>query len=360
MDAPTTHVEPTERVALGRTGVTVTRLGIGTNPLAGLMQAIPHVTARATVEAAWDGGIRLFDMAPLYGYGSAERFVGDVLRSRPRSEFALATKVGRLLAADGPPEREDRMMLYEGEPLYKDTAPVRPYFDYTYEGVMRSLEASRERSGIDRFDIVHIHDPESYMEEAAEGAYRALDELRRTGDVGAIGIGSNHWDCHLALLEQGDYDVILLAGRYTLLDQTALPRLMPLCQERGTAVIAAGVFNSGILAHPDPGSIRSLDRRADAMHTWKDNVTFNYMPAGQDVIDKAAAIKAVCDRHCVPMAAAAVQFPLFHPAVPTVVIGPRTPEHVAQDVALMRHPIPRELWSELKHAGLLPESAPTP
>lgn len=352
--------DPTESVALGRTSVEVTRLGIGTNPLAGLMERVPHESAVATVEAAWDAGVRFFDMAPLYGYGFAERFVGEVLRDRPRASFALATKVGRLLQADGPPEREDRMMLYQGEPLFKDTPPVRPYFDYSYDGVMRSLEASRQRSGIERFDIVHIHDPESHMDEAADGAYRALDELRRTGTVGAIGVGSNTWECHLELLERGDYDVILLAGRYTLLDQSALAELLPLCERRGVAVIAAGVFNSGILAHPDPGSIRGVGRDAAAMSAWKDNVTFNYLPASQEVIDRAAAIKAVCDRHGVPLTAAALQFPLHHPTVPALVVGPRAPGHTAANVADLRLPIPRDLWAELKHERLLALGAPTP
>lgn len=345
---------------LGRTDIHVTRMGIGTNPLAGLVEEMPYEQARATVETAWDEGLRFFDMAPLYGYGFAERFVGDVLRDRPRDSFALATKVGRLLLTDGPTEREDRMMLYQGEPLYKGTDAVTPYYDYTYDGVMRSLEASRARSGIERFDIVHIHDPELYMDEAAEEAYRALEVLRTAGVIGAIGIGSNEWASHLELLQRGDYDAVLLAGRYTLLDQTALPRLMPYCEERGVAVIAAGVFNSGILAHPDPGSISEVRREAAAMGTWKDNVTFDYFPAEQSVIDRAAAIKAVCDRHAVPMPAAAVQFPLHHPAVAAVVTGPRTPEHVTANDDLMRFPIPDDLWAELKHEGLLDEEAPTP
>ncbi len=352
--------EPTERVVLGRTDVRVTRMGIGTNPLAGLMEAVPYATARATVEAAWSEGIRFYDTAPLYGFGFAERFVGDVLREQPREDFALTTKVGRLLAVDGPPERRDELMRYRGELLYRDTGSAVPYYDYTYDGVMRSLEASRERTGIERFDIVHIHDPEPFMGEAAEGAYRALEDLRRAGEVGAIGIGSNNWDCHLWLLERGDYDAILLAGRYTLLDQTALPGLMPLCESRGVAVIAAGVFNSGILAHPDPGSIGHVSREADAMGDWKDNVTFNYQPAERSVIDKAAAIKTVCDRHGVPLAVAAVQFPLHHPAVAAVVIGPRAPEHVVDNDEAMRYPVPDDLWAELKHERLLPEEAPTP
>jgi D-threo-aldose 1-dehydrogenase len=355
----TVGFDPTGSVVLGRTGVHVTRMGVGTNPLAGLMERVPYQAAVATVQAAWEQGVRFYDMAPLYGYGYAERFVGDVLRDQPRASYVLATKVGRLLLADGPAEREDRMMLYQGQPLFKDTAPVKPYFDYSYDGVMRSLEASRQRSGIDRFEIVHIHDPEQYMDEAAEGAYRALDELRRAGTVDAIGVGSNNWDCHLELLERGDYDVILLAGRYTLLDQTALPELLPLCQRRGVAVIAAGIFNSGILAHPDPGSIRGIGRDATAMSTWKDNVTFNYVPASQEVIHKAAAIKAVCDRHGIPLAAAAMQFPLHHPAVPALVVGPRAPEHTAVNAASMRLPIPSDLWAELKHEGLLAQEAPT-
>ena len=352
--------EPTEPVALGRTHVRVTRMGIGTNPLAGLMEAISYEVARATVEAAWDEGIRFYDTAPLYGFGFAERFVGDVLRAQPRHDYALTTKVGRLLLTDGPAERRDELMLYQGELLFRGTGAEVPYYDYTYDGVMRSLEASRERTGIERFDIVHIHDPELFMEEAADGAFRALDELRRSGEVGAIGIGSNNWDCHLWLLERGDYDAILLAGRYTLLDQTALPQLMPWCEEHGVSVIAAGVFNSGILAHPDPGAIRNVSREAADMGSWKDNVTFNYVPAEQAVIDRAAAIKAVCDRHGVPLVAAAVQFPLHHPAVDTMVIGPRAPEHVAANNEAMRVPIPDDLWAELKHEGLLPEEAPTP
>ncbi len=360
MSEPGSGFEPTAVVRLGRTDVQVTRMGIGTNPLAGLMEAIPYETARRTVEAAWSEGIRFYDTAPLYGFGFAERFVGDVLREHPRDDFALTTKVGRLLQTDGPPERKDQMMLYQGELLYRDTGPAVPYYDYTYDGVMRSLEASRERTGIDRFDIVHIHDPELYMEEAADGAYRALDELRSAGVVSAIGIGSNNWDCHMWLLERGDYDAILLAGRYTLLDQTALPRLMPLCEERGVAVIGAGVFNSGVLAHPDPGSIRGVSREAAGIGSWSDNVTFDYQPAEQPVIDRAAAIKAVCDRHEVPLAVAAVQFPLHHPAVPAIVIGPRAPEHVVANDAAMRFPIPDDLWAELKHEGLLPREAPTP
>jgi D-threo-aldose 1-dehydrogenase len=356
----TSGFEPTASVPLGRTGVTVTRLGIGTNPLAGLMERVPYETALATVREAWDAGVRFYDMAPLYGYGYAERFLGDLLREQPRASYALATKVGRLLLADGPPEREDRMMLYQGEPLFRDTEPVRPYFDYSYDGVMRSLEASRQRSGIDRFEIVHIHDPERYMDEAADGAYRALDELRRAGVVDAIGVGSNNWDCHVELLERGDYDVILLAGRYTLLDQTALPELLPLCERRGIAIIAAGVFNSGILAHPEPGSIQGVGRDAAAMSTWKDNVTFDYLPASQEIIDKAAAIKAVCDRHGVPLVAAALQFPLHHPAVPTLVVGPRAPGHTAANLEAMRLPIPSDLWAELKHERLLAQEAPTP
>jgi aryl-alcohol dehydrogenase-like predicted oxidoreductase len=356
----TAGFDPMGSVPLGRTSIRVTRMGIGTNPLAGLMESVSYETALATVRAAWEQGVRFYDMAPLYGYGYAERFVGDVLREQPRASFVLATKVGRLLLEDGPPGREDRMMLYQGQPLFKDTAAVKPYFDYSYDGVMRSLEASRQRSGIERFDIVHIHDPERYMDEAADGAYRALDELRRAGTVDAIGIGSNNWDCHLELLEQGDYDVILLAGRYTLLDQTALPELLPLCERRGVAVIAAGIFNSGILAHPEPGSIRGVGRDAAAMSTWKDNVTFNYVPASQSVVDKAAAIKAVCDRHGIPLAAAAMQFPLHHPAVPALVVGPRAPGHTAVNAGSMRLPIPSDLWAELKHEGLLAEEAPTP
>jgi D-threo-aldose 1-dehydrogenase len=358
--ARTGGFDATARVALGRTDVMVTQIGIGTNPLGGLHEAIDPAFARATIERGWDGGIRYFDVAPVYGYGFAERIVGEALREYPRDEYVLTTKVGRLLLTAGPPEREDTMVLWQGEQLYKGTDAVRPYFDFSYDGVMRSIESSRQRMGIDRFDALHIHDPEWFPDEAVEGAYRALAELKAAGVIGAIGVGVNSVQVLIDLAQRADFDCFLLAGRYTLLDQAALPELLPMCLKRGIAIIAAGVYNSGILSHPDPGSIAGVGTGAQDIPTWKDNVTFNYVPAGAQVIARAAAIKAVCDRHGVPLMAAAIQFPMHHPAVPCVLTGPRAPDHVDVNNEMFAFPIPDALWAELKHEGLLPHEAPTP
>jgi D-threo-aldose 1-dehydrogenase len=357
---PTTSFDPAALVRLGRSDVKVAQLGLGTNPLGGLHAPIPHAVARATLETAWRTGVRYFDVAPVYGYGAAERVVGEVLRELPRDEYQLTTKVGRLLLADGPAEREDTMVLWEGVQLYKGTDAVKPYFDFSYDGVMRSLDDSRDRMGIDRFDALHIHDPDWFPEEALDGAYRALSELKASGEIGAIGVGVNQWQILVDFARRAEFDAFLLAGRYTLLDQSGLPELLPLCQEKGISIIAAGVYNSGILSHPDPGSIGGVNSGADAIETWKDNVTYNYVPAGAEVIARAAALKAVCDRHGVPLMAAAIQFPMHHPAVATVLTGPRAPEHVVVNTEMMRYPIPDQLWAELKSEGLLPADAPTP
>lgn len=356
---PTQRYETDKSVRLGRTDVQVTQMGIGTVPMSGLFATRSHEDGIALMQAGWDAGVRFYDMAPLYGHGFAERVVGDFLRTKPRDEYTLATKVGRLLKTSGASDREDRTVVYEGKSVFPDAGLERPFFDFSYDGTMRSIEASQKRSGIERFDILHIHDPEDFMDEATEGAYRALDELRDSGQVGAIGVGSNNWDCHLEMSHRGDFDCFLVAGRYTLLDQTALPELMPVCEEKGIAVIAAGVYNSGILSHPDPGSIAGVSRDPADMGTWKDSVTFNYRPAEADIIAKAAAIKAVCDRYDVPLAAAAEQFPMHHPAVPTVLIGALEPEHVRANDENLRFAIPTDLWAELKSEGLLPEEAPT-
>ncbi len=353
-------MDPTKRVHLGQTDVMVSQLGVGTNPLAGLHEAIPRDVVETTIQRCWDLGIRFFDVAPVYGYGNAESFTGAVLQSKPRDEFILTTKVGRLLLEDGPADREDIMVYWEGEPLYKGTPDVKPYFDFSYDGVMRSLEDSQKRTGIDRFDALHIHDPDFYPEEALDGAFKALDELRSAGVIKAVGCGMNQWEMLADFARRADFDCFLLAGRYTLLDQSALPELLPLCEEKGIAIINGGVYNSGILCHPDPAGIGDIDASPEAIPTWKDNVTYNYVPAENEIIEKTAHLKAICDRHDVPLMAAAIQFSIHHPAVPTVLMGPRSPEHVESNVAMFQFDIPNDLWAELKHEGLLPEDAPTP
>jgi len=349
----------TDLVRIGSTDVEVTLMGVGTNPLGGLHEAIAHDEAVATIERCWDLGIRYFDAAPVYGYGKAETIVGEVLSTKPREEFVFETKVGRLLMDDGPAEREDVMVLWEGEQLYRGTDAVKPYFDFTYDGVMRSLDDSHRRTGLDRFDIVHIHDPDLYPDEAIEGGFRALDQLRSEGTIGAVGCGMNQWEMLAEFAKRGRFDCFLLAGRYTLLDHSALESLLPICEEMGISVIAGGVYNSGILAHPDPGSIGEVSRGPDGFSVWKDNVTFNYVPAERSIIDQAARIKTVCDRHDVPLMAAALQFPLLHRAVATVLIGPRSPSHVDSNVAMLNFEIPSDLWAELKAEALLPSEAPT-
>lgn len=335
-------------------------MGLGTNSLGGLHEDISEEEAVTVIERCWDVGIRYFDTAPLYGYGKAEEALGRGLHGRPRDTYVLETKVGRLLLESGPKEREDVMVLWEGERLYRGTSNVKPYFDFSYSGVMRSIEASQERMGIEKFDILHIHDPDYFPDEALDGALRALDELRAEGTIGAIGCGMNQWEILADFANRGSFDCFLLAGRYSLLDQTALDVLLPRCEAKGISIIAGGVYNSGILAHSDPGSIGNVSNTPSAISDWKDNVTFNYIPADRAVVEKAGRLKAVCDRHDVPLMAAAIQFPLHHPAVVSVLIGPRSVDQVDSNVAMMNWEIPTDLWAEMKHEGLLSENAVVP
>ena len=326
-------MKATDRVQLGRTPLRVTRLGLGTAPLAGLYRAVDEADALAVIEHAWQRGIRFFDTAPLYGYGLAEQRVGQVLRTKPRDELVLATKVGRLLRADAPPEPGQ---VFAGAP------PVNPVFDFSYEGVMRSFEESRQRLGIERVDILHVHDPDDHYEAALSGAYRALDRLRRDGVIAAVGAGMNQAEMLTRFAREADFDCFLLAGRYTLLDQVALEELLPMCLQRGVAVIAGGVFNSGILGDPKPGT------------------HYNYQPAPTELLEHAQKLRAACERHGVPLRAAAIQFPLGHPAVQTVVVGCRSVEQLEDSIRMFDTEIPSALWDELKADRLLPEAAPTP
>ncbi|HLW47751.1 MAG TPA: aldo/keto reductase [bacterium] len=332
------ETDPDAPVRLGRTRLTVTRLGLGTAPLGGLFAPVPAPQAHATIERAYETGLRLFDTAPLYGYGAAERRLGEVLRRHAPDTGTLATKVGRLLRAGAPP---DMSQYYKGEPFYHGTPPVNPVFDFSYDGVMRSLDESLERLGLGRVDILHIHDPDNHVPEALAGAYRALNRLRADGTIAAVGVGTNRPEPVLRFAEEADVDCVLLAGRYTLLDQSGLAALS-LCAQRGIAVIAGGVFNSGILAHPQAGG------------------TFDYVPADPGVLAKALRLEAVCRRHGVPLAAAAMQFPFSHPAVASVLIGCRSPAEVDENVRLFCHDISVELWDELRRDGLIaPESPAT-
>jgi D-threo-aldose 1-dehydrogenase len=288
------------------------RLGLGTAPLAGLHEEVDEETAHAVVERAWELGIRIFDTAPLYGSGLAEQRIGTALHEHSRDEYVLSTKVGRLLRP--------------GSSGWPGAPPLEAYFDFSYDAALRSLEASLERLGLDRVDIALVHDPDDHYEEALAGAYRALARLRDEGVVRAIGVGMNQTELLCRFARKADPDCFLVAGRYTLLDRSAADELLPLCMERGIAVIAAGVFNSGVLAGGH---------------------TYNYMPASPDVLERVEHLRTKCANWGVSLAAAAVQFPLRHPAVATVLVGCRTPEEVAEDVHRFGEELPQGLWEEL-------------
>ena len=311
----------------------MTRLGLGTAPLAGLFEEVPEQQALAVIRRAWEVGIRFYDTAPLYGHGLAEMRVGKVLRDEPRDEFTLATKVGRLLRADAPPEPGQS---------FRGTPPVNPVFDFSYDGVMRSVEESRQRLGIERIDILHIHDPDDHYDAALKGAYRALDHLRAEGVIGAVGAGMNQAEMLTRFAREANFDCFLLAGRYTLLDQVALKELLPVCLEKGVAIIAGGVYNSGILADPKPGA------------------HYNYQTAPLQLVERAKRIGAVCASHGVPIKAAAIQFPLGHPAVTCVLVGCRSVAQLDESIAMFELTIPPSMWQELKHDGLLAPETPTP
>jgi D-threo-aldose 1-dehydrogenase len=338
--------EPTEIVPLGRTSLRVTRLGFGAASIGGLFSPVSDDDARATLEHAWDLGIRYYDTAPLYGYGLSERRVGAVLGGRARDSYVLSTKVGRLLRpVDSiPPDADIDHQSYDGrdDAYYGASQPFRPVYDYSADGVRRSIEESLLRLGLERIDIAYIHDPDGHWQAAIGGAYPALHRLREEGLIGAIGAGMNQSAMLARFAREGDFDVFLLAGRYTLLDQEALTELLPLCVDRRIAIVLGGVMNSGILADPRPGG------------------TFNYQPAAPELVERALRLGEVCARHEVPLKAAAIQFPLAHPAVASLVAGVRRVAHLDDYPAMMRLSIPADLWSELRTEGLIPVDAPTP
>lgn len=314
--------DPRERVALGRTGLRVTRLGLGCAPLGNMFTALGEEQARATVAAAWDLGLRWFDTAPLYGHGLSEKRLGAALKGRPRAEFVLATKVGRLLEPGVDPES-----------IFADTPPVRPRFDFSHDGVLRSFEASLERLAVDSVDVLHVHDPDDHEEEAIAGAFRALRRLRDEGAIAAVGAGMNQSAMLARFVERGLVDCVLVAGRYTLLDQSAAADLLPAALAGGVAVIAAGVFNSGVLAEPGAGA------------------TYDYVAAAPEVVARAQALAAVCRRFGVPLRAAALQFPARHAAVSTVLTGARTAAEIEENARLFEQPLPPELWPALEEAA---------
>ncbi|HEY3163789.1 MAG TPA: aldo/keto reductase [Candidatus Limnocylindrales bacterium] len=338
--------DPTERIAIADRGLEVTRLGFGSAPIGGLFAGVSDEDAIAAIDHAWDLGIRLFDVAPLYGYGAAERRLGRALAGRRRDDYVLSTKVGRLVRkADeiGPGHEIDPQAIDGREDaFYVRSEPVRMVFDFSADGVRRSIEESLERLGLDRIDIALIHDPDSHWRAAIGEAYPALARLREEGVLRAIGAGMNQSAMLARFAREGDFDVFLLAGRYTLLDQEALADLLPICVERGVAILAGGVMNSGVLADPRPGS------------------RFNYVEADPAIVERARRLAAICTRHAVPLRAAAMQFPLAHPAVASIVAGVRRIEHLDEYPSFLRLPIPDDLWAELRSEGLIDPAAPVP
>lgn len=324
---------------LGSTALEVTELGLGTAAMAGNHRNVSQEDHRAALQAGLDGGINFVDTAPFYGFGRSEHYAGDALRDR--ADWILSTKAGRLLDPGEPPAHEAKD--------WPGSFPFHQVYDYSYDGVMRSYEMSLQRLGLDRIDILLLHDigvmqhgeeaNASLQADAMSGGYKALDELRSNGDIQAIGLGVNEKEVCLEALNHGRWDAFLLAGRYTLLEQSPLDDLFPACEKAQTAIILGGPFNSGILAGGD---------------TW------NYAKAPHDVIEHARKIKQVCDAHQVPLAAAALQFPLAHALVSTVIPGPRSEAEMATIFDWFGHEIPEALWRDLQHEKLLHPDAPIP
>ncbi len=345
-------VDPFERVRLGRAPVHVWRFGLGLAALSGLFREVSDAEASTVLDRAWEVGVRYYDTAPLYGYGLGERRLGRLLQRHDPAEWTISSKVGRLLYPPAQIEADaclepDRPAVdipdfdpHEG--YFKGAPDERPVFDYSYDGVMRSVEASLRRTGLERIDIFWIHDPDAHWEQAIGGAYPALADLRSQGVVSAIGVGMNQAPMLARFAREGDFDALMCAGRYTLLDQTALDELFPVCAERGTVIVAAGVMNSGLLANPGPTAL------------------FDYAPAPPALLDKALAIQAVCERHGVPLRAAALQFAFGHRLVVSVVAGVRSIAHLDDAIENLRWPIPDVLWVELKDQGLIAAAVPTP
>lgn len=333
-----------ERIAGKR--LDFTELGFGTAPLGNLYRAVPDHEAQAVLEAAWETGSRYFDTAPLYGLGLSETRLNGFLRGKPREDYILSTKVGRILERC-PPERRT------GIGKFFDTPSRAERYDYSYDGVMRSLEHSFERLGVDRIDILYAHDLDVFTHGSADArdarigeffdsGYRALVELRDQGVVKAIGAGINESDACQLLAERGDFDLFLLAGRYTLLEQTSLETLFPLLEKRGIGVVLGGPYNSGILATgPKPGAF------------------FNYSEASPEILDRVARIETVCKSHGVRLIEAALNFPLLNPIVVSVIPGGQRVEEVRSNRGLLDAKIPTELWSDLKAEGLMRPDAPT-
>jgi D-threo-aldose 1-dehydrogenase len=315
-----------------RRGLHLTELGLGLAQFGNLYRATSDREAAGALDEAWASGIRYFDTAPHYGLGLSERRIGALLAEKPRDEFVISSKVGRLLTPS--PETADRM---DEEGGFAVPAASRRAFDFSRDGILRSVEASLDRTGLDRIDIFYLHDPDDHFEQASTEGIGTLIELREQGVVSAVGAGMNQSAALAELIRRADVDLVMVAGRYTLLEQGAADDLLPLAKERGVGVVAAGVYNSGLLSSP----------RATA------DARYNYETAPRQLVDRANAIAEVCESHGVTLPDAALAFPLLHPAVVSVVVGGRTAEQVAGTLGRYATPVPAGLWSDLASAALL-------
>ena len=338
-----------KRKFIARSGAELqfSELGFGAAPIGNLYRPLTDRDARATLDAAWTAGCRYYDTAPLYGLGLSETRMNSFFRAKPRESYLVSTKVGRLLSVCPPSQRSRQGAFFE-------TPSRREIFDYSYDGVMRSLEFSLERLGLDAIDVVYAHDVDVFthgsqagadarIKELMQGGYKALLKLRESGVIKAFGAGVNEWQIAERLAREGDFDLFLLAGRYTLLEQEALQSFLPLCLEKRVGVIIGGPFNSGILATgAKPGS------------------RYNYAPASKDILERVRKIEAVCKAHDIKLPHASLRFPLSHPAILSVIPGAQKPSEVRANMAMMRSKIPPALWRDLKSAGLLNSAAPTP
>jgi D-threo-aldose 1-dehydrogenase len=339
------HSKVAQRRTIGRRGLQVTGLGLGTAPLGGLYSDLSDEQALATVAAAMEAGVRFFDTAPHYGHTKAEHRLGDALRRYSRDQYVLSTKTGRHFVP--------RTTPYDGSEGWQDPLPFQAIFDYTHDGILRSFEDSQQRLGIVEIDILLIHDigrvthgeknPHYWKQLTEGGGFRALDELRSAGVVKAVGLGVNEGAAILEVMADFDINCALLAGRYTLLEQATLDDLLPACEAKGVSLLLGGAFNSGILARGVQGDLK-----------------FNYVAAPKEVIERVARLEAVCREYDVPLAAAALQFPYAHPAVATVLTGARSVEELRENVASFERPIPAELWTALRDKALLDPRAPVP
>ncbi|MFI6034794.1 aldo/keto reductase [Streptomyces sp. NPDC051315] len=320
---------------LGRSGVQVTGLGLGAAGIANLYTEVDEEQAHEAVAAAWRQGMRYFDTAPHYGLGLSERRLGAALREHPRADYTVSTKVGRRLepSADGGDD------LAHG---FAVPATHRRVWDFTADGIRRTLDAALDRLGLDRVDVVYLHDPDDHAEQAFREGYPALEELRAQGVVGAIGAGMNQAEMLTRFVRDTDVDVVLCAGRYTLLDQSALTKLLPAAEERGVSVVIGGAFNSGLLADPKP------------------TATYDYARAPGELIERALRLRAVAERHGTTLRAAALAFCAAHPAVASVLVGARSAAEADDCAEQFRAPVPAALWQELRETGLLPPDAPVP